>query len=586
MSEGIKAGLKPAPLITKNAMIGKSPKDLPGLKKLPGTNLVKISSKPGEPAQLKPPPGLKVQVAKTGDVESKSQVSTKLTSIKPDVVKKVGIDAPKIGLANKDGSPTKLGPPKIVAKKIEQPKSTAPPEKAIPTKSVNNISTPPKSEVKMGPTTKFQAPVSGSSSPPELKTEQRLECQSKEPSLQKISESKANLTPSKEQNQKPNLAINKSQNPAPSNSNVPASKETSQLKSSINSANTNSGNIPTNNFQNGMFPQLGVGFNGIPDMFNRSGSPNFQGLDPAMWQMVTTIAAICSTACQNGGRSSRHCCRKHHSRKQKKEAELKDTNSNSSNKESSDLSEAQIDQTPKESSNDKNKKSGERKSNQNDNTVSGTKWHGIEKKIATIRGLRDLESTDSNLDDDDELAASNTLPQGIGHPRYSDMVEFPSEISAFNGNSRNRRYLAKQGVCNGAKFSKSPFVGGLSAARRRPYSSLTEMAAYFSNIEPQDQNDVIVMLLACRKLEKQIEEQQTVMQLLEHDLKEAQSLLRFPPEWRSLNNEEVLGHSPLPTGQIPSTNDPPYVSNHPNIEPPWVNKRPKDGLPSRAPTKL
>ncbi|KAH8582641.1 putative low complexity [Cryptosporidium sp. chipmunk genotype I] len=584
MSESIKAGLKPAPLATKSAIIGKSPKDLPVLKKLSGVSPVKISSKPGELAQLKPPPALKNQIIKTGEVESKSLASTKLPiSIKPDTVKKVGIDAPKIGLLNKDNSSTKQGPPKTLINKIDQPKSVALPEKANPSKSVNMVSTPPKSEIKATPTVKFQTPVSNSSSPPELKMEQKLEYQSKGPSLPKYSESKTNLIPSKEQNQNPDLVSNKLPNPALSNSNLCASKESSYSKSTINSPNTNSGNIP-NNFQNGILPQMGAGINEIPNMFDRSGSPNFQGLDPAMWQMVTTIAAICSTACQNGGRS-RHCCRKRHSRKHKKEAESKDANSNSSNKDLSDLNESQADQTPKESSNDRSKKLGERKSSQNDNTVSGTKWHGIEKKIATIRGLRDLEDSDSNFDDD-ELAASDTLAQGIGQPRYSDVVEFPSEISAFNGNSKNRRYLAKQGVCTGPKFSKSPFVGGLSAARRRPYSSLTEMAAYFSNIEPQDQNDVIVMLLACRKLEKQIEEQQTVMQLLEHDLKEAQSLLRFPPEWRSLNNDEVLGHSPLPAGQIPSTNDPPYVSNHPNIEPPWVNKRPKDGLPSRAPTKL
>ncbi|OII74965.1 putative low complexity protein [Cryptosporidium ubiquitum] len=576
MSESIKAGLKPPPPISKNTMIGKSPKDLPGPKKLPGAGLVKINSKPDDLPQLKPP-APKSQVTKSETPEPKSVVLTKLkASIKPITVKKVGIDAPKMGLPNKDDSSTKQGFPKMPISKIDSSKSVASLEKAPPAKSVDLASVPSKSEVKTTPTVKFQIPVTDSSTKAESKIEQKLESQ-QEPSLPKCSEPKANLIPSKEQTPNPNSVPNKPPVPSPSNTHAPASQESVCSKNPINKTNVNSGMNPNSNFQNGILPQMGAGING---------TPNFQNLDPAIWQMVTTIAAICSAACQNGGRSrNRHCCRKHHSRKHKKETELKDVDSNSSNKESIDLNELQVDQTPKESVNDNNKKTGERKLNQNDNTVSGTKWHGIEKKIATIRGLRDLEDSDSNFDDD-ELAVSNALAQGIGQPRYSDVVEFPSEIPAFNGHSKTRRYLAKQGVCTGPKFSKSPFVGGLSAARRRPYSSLTEMAAYFSNIEPQDQNDVIVMLLACRKLEKQIEEQQVVMQLLEHDLKEAQSLLRFPPEWRSLNSNEVLGHSPLPAGQIPSTNDPPYVSNHPNIEPPWVNKRPKDGLPSRASTKL
>ncbi|KAJ1608075.1 hypothetical protein OIY81_2771 [Cryptosporidium canis] len=584
MSDGIKAGLKPAPILPKGAIVGKSPKDFPGLKKLPGTIPAKPGLKQDGPPQLKPPIAPKGEVLKSGAIEPKSQIPKKQTiGIKPDAVKKVGIDAPKMGPPSKDGLSMKKTPPVMMAKKMEPPSKVTIAEKAGVVKSTAAPPSTLKSEIKPAPPVKSQDPVANLPPSSGTKAEPKLEVPNSVPPP-KSSEPKAKLVPQKESQSKAPV-VNKPQTPEPAKSHVQATPEPSLSKTSVSPVKTSMG-INQNSPQSGMPPQIGGGVSAVPNVFDRSMSPNFQGLDPAIWQMVTTIAAICSAACQNGGRSkSRHCCRKHRSRKHRKEAENVDIDSNNSNKDSSDQNVTSEDQASKEDGDGVAKKTGEKKSTQNDNTVSGTKWHGIEKKIATIRGLRDLEDSDSNIDDD-ELAASDALVQGIGQPRYSDVIEFPSEISTFNASSKTRRYLAKQGVCTGPKYSKSPFVGGLSAARRRPYSSLTEMAAYFSNIEPQDQNDVIVMLLACRKLEKQIEEQQVVMQLLEHDLKEAQSLLRFPPEWRSLNNNEVLGHPPLPTGQIPSTNDPPYVSNHPNVEPPWVNKRPKDGLPSRAPTKL
>ncbi|KAK6589434.1 putative low complexity [Cryptosporidium xiaoi] len=311
---------------------------------------------------------------------------------------------------------------------------------------------------------------------------------------------------------------------------------------------------------------------------------NMKLLDPAIWQMVTTIATICSTACQNNCRStSRHCCKRRHSRKNKKDNDSIEKNVSTGVKECSEVNELKREEEP-EMKATRQKVTGKKDGvgNQCENIVSGTKWHGIEKKLANIRGLRDL-NVDSGDYDDELIETNNYLSQGASQPRYYEEDEFPTEIPTMGS---YRRYLAKEGIYKSSRFSKSPFVGGLSAARRRPYSSLTEMAAYFSNIEPQDQNDVIVMLLACRKLEKQIEEQQVIMQLLEHDLREAQSLLRFPPEWRSLNSVDVIGHPPLPIGQIPPTSDPPYVSNHPRAESPWMVKRPKEGLPSRSPTKL
>ncbi|KAF7455897.1 putative low complexity protein [Cryptosporidium felis] len=588
MSDNTKVGPKMAPTPPKGVVLSKSPKDLSAIKKLPGTSPLKLIPKGSGLPAPKPSAGTKNILAKPGANEVKAATLSKVPpSGKPELGKKVTLPTPKTELDSKSQLPLKKATSELPSKvgiikteslpsktsaQAETGKSSGLPEKSPPTevkkvqviKGKTPVASQPVSEV---------TPKANTSTPVKVPAT-LVKNNALPPTKVKAQEKDLNNTLNK-------VGAPDTAKPKPQLGSVPQVSNTQNISSGTQLVKKD----VSNKCEQSRGISLTENMKGNLDLLGPSYPTNFQGLDPAMWQMVTTIAAICSAACQNNiGRKGRHCCRKHHSRKHKKDTEVKEGNSNSSNKDSNEMNEIQEAEITKESKNDKTKRTNQKKDTQNENAVSGTKWHGIEKKIANIRGLRDLDEVDP--DNDDEVITSDDFNQGINQPRYTEFNEFPSELSAMNGNAKTRRYLAKQGVCSGPKFAKTPFVGGLSAARRRPYSSLTEMAAYFSNIEPQDQNDVIVMLLACRKLEKQIEEQQVVMQLLEHDLKEAQSLLRFPPEWRSLSNSEVLGNPPLPAGQIPSTNDPPYVSNHPGIEPPWVNKRPKDSLPSRAPTKL
>ncbi|OEH78840.1 hypothetical protein cyc_07746 [Cyclospora cayetanensis] len=88
---------------------------------------------------------------------------------------------------------------------------------------------------------------------------------------------------------------------------------------------------------------------------------------------------------------------------------------------------------------------------------------------------------------------------------------------------------------------------GLTAPRKRTYQSLSELASCFSNLEAEDQDDVISLLLLCRKLEQQVEKQHVVIDMLEHDLSEAQKVLKFPPEWRSLEGLDFAGMVPSDT---------------------------------------
>ncbi|KAL8442913.1 hypothetical protein Emag_006198 [Eimeria magna] len=156
---------------------------------------------------------------------------------------------------------------------------------------------------------------------------------------------------------------------------------------------------------------------------------------------------------------------------------------------------------------------------------------------------------------------------------------------------------------------------GLTAPRRRAYQSLSELASCFSNLEPQDQDDVISLLLLCRNvvaaaparvaavflalllmfcstsalllsavaatvvhvdavllpdgvfsspmsmLEQRVEKQHVVIDMLEHDLSEAQKILKFPPEWRSLENVDLAGMVPSDTPFQATAATPLYVKS-------------------------
>ncbi|KAL7066655.1 hypothetical protein ACR3K2_28940 [Cryptosporidium serpentis] len=351
--------------------------------------------------------------------------------------------------------------------------------------------------------------------------------------------------------------------------------------------------------------------NYLPDAVEKGQTleTSYQGLDPAIWQIITTIAAICNAASNNKCQKCRH---KHKSHKKKKILDKYDNNdaiSNSSNKceKSTDIKVPSIRDIKVETKTSIQEPKNAQITDQEDfnknlrrydgtdqytwdkKVVSQSNWHSIERKLSKIRGSNDLyediEISDINESDQEERNQNEKIQEEISRPRYSKVDEFIPDQITRSHTGKSRQYLAKKDFKN-IKRTHKPFVGGLITPRRRPYSSLSEMAAYFANIEPQDQSDVISMLLACRKLEKQIEEQQLIMQMLEHDLCEAQSALRFPPEWRMLQKVDVVGATPGDVGQLPPTSDPLYVQNHPQVEPPWMNKKPKDSLPNRIPTRI
>ena len=49
-------------------------------------------------------------------------------------------------------------------------------------------------------------------------------------------------------------------------------------------------------------------------------------------------------------------------------------------------------------------------------------------------------------------------------------------------------------------------------------------------------------------MEQQVEKQHVVIDMLEHELSEAQKVLKFPPEWRTLEGLDLAGM--VPSGRM------------------------------------
>lgn len=61
------------------------------------------------------------------------------------------------------------------------------------------------------------------------------------------------------------------------------------------------------------------------------------------------------------------------------------------------------------------------------------------------------------------------------------------------------------------------------------------------------------------RLEKQIEEQHVLIDMLDHDLLQAQQTLKFPPEWKKFKDLELPGLPPAASTKIPDGTLPLYL---------------------------
>ncbi|CAD2101619.1 hypothetical protein YYG_04155 [Plasmodium vinckei petteri] len=74
----------------------------------------------------------------------------------------------------------------------------------------------------------------------------------------------------------------------------------------------------------------------------------------------------------------------------------------------------------------------------------------------------------------------------------------------------------------------------------KKHENLFDLSLNFSKVDDSDKDDIINMLFLCRDLEKVIEEQHCILDMLDNDLAEVNNSLRLPPNWDNIHNFEIL----------------------------------------------
>eukprot|EP01071_Lankesteria_metandrocarpae_P000208 Lankesteria_metandrocarpae@DN10341_c0_g1_i1.p1 len=151
--------------------------------------------------------------------------------------------------------------------------------------------------------------------------------------------------------------------------------------------------------------------------------------------------------------------------------------------------------------------------------------------------IKDVNGYAAYSDSDDDGTIDNQLQSHFGYSdttgtRTTKIQRCPNTgtrglfaddppCGAFGGAARRFGIKAQEGYHSDS---------GLTKPRRGDFKSLSQMAAAYSNLNGTDQDDVVDLLMACRKLEIDIQSQQTLIDLLESDLVQARETLQTPPE--------------------------------------------------------
>lgn len=116
-----------------------------------------------------------------------------------------------------------------------------------------------------------------------------------------------------------------------------------------------------------------------------------------------------------------------------------------------------------------------------------------------------------------------------------------------NSNDSNigNKCLKKSNIKNSIKGKKKNAkrlddITHLFLPSPKKHENLFDLSLNFSKVDDSDKDDIINMLFLCRDLEKVIEEQHCILDMLDNDLSEVNNSLRLPPNWDNINNFEIL----------------------------------------------
>ncbi|UKJ88490.2 hypothetical protein MACJ_000934 [Theileria orientalis] len=183
--------------------------------------------------------------------------------------------------------------------------------------------------------------------------------------------------------------------------------------------------------------------------------------------------------------------------------------------------------------------------------VGYTPWLKIERRINQIRSMASKDSKSrapANKPSQGPNLYSNYNPEyvegkwkkEVAHPLSYGMVQKLNDRHQFDLPKDNWK-----------------FINGFLRPRRKPFTSMSEMSKHFQKVDAKDQYELIKLLLACRDLEKLIEEQHTVLDMLDHDLREARDL--FPDSLNNVTTQKLHGSVPEDEPFYPSSEAPLFI---------------------------
>ncbi|ORM39495.1 uncharacterized protein BXIN_2893 [Babesia sp. Xinjiang] len=196
----------------------------------------------------------------------------------------------------------------------------------------------------------------------------------------------------------------------------------------------------------------------------------------------------------------------------------------------------------------------------NAGAVGASPWLEIERRINEIRAL--VSAHEYNVSPSSPRDKKEDVGSIYGNyaTRYESGREWhkenPHALSYGMVQNLHNQRMQKNDKNLGPSRDRWNFVDGFLKPRRKPFASMSELSRHFSKINPNDQSQMLKLLLACRSLEKVIEEQHNVLDMLDHDLREAREMLKLPENLRGISTQKLLGTAPqeepfYPTSDIP-----------------------------------
>ncbi|SPJ09903.1 conserved Plasmodium protein, unknown function [Plasmodium sp. DRC-Itaito] len=104
-------------------------------------------------------------------------------------------------------------------------------------------------------------------------------------------------------------------------------------------------------------------------------------------------------------------------------------------------------------------------------------------------------------------------------------------------------------------------IAHLFLPKQKKHDNMFNLSLNISKMSNNDKDDIINMLFSCRELEKLIEEQHCVLEMLDNDLREVNASLKLPATWDNLENFQLLQENILKEDQqgFPINNTPFFI---------------------------